>query len=64
MKIKDVLMEELDNKKSFTANWDTECEICNQDIMEGDDFYFFGEKRKVCSNCHNEMGDQIEAELT
>lgn len=64
MTIKDLLMEELENKKSFDATWESECDLCGEILLEGDTFYFFGSKRKVCSNCYDQIGDQLEEQLT
>ncbi len=52
-------MEELEGKKEFTANWDSVCEGCGNNILEGDTFYFFGEKRKVCQECFGNMQDEV-----
>lgn len=54
-----ILMEELEGKKEFTANWDSVCEGCGNNILEGDTFYFFGEKRKVCQECFGNMQDEV-----
>lgn len=58
--LKGILLEELENKKSFTANWQTECSVGGEDIEEGDTFYFMGEKKKVCQNCFAELQEEVE----
>lgn len=57
---KGILLEELENKKSFEANWDTECSVGGEDILVGDTFYFMGEKKKVCQNCFAEIQEEVE----
>jgi hypothetical protein len=57
--IKDLLIEELENKKSFSAKWDTNCDLCGDDIFEGDEFYFFGDKKKIDSKCFMEIQEEV-----
>lgn len=59
--IKDILKEEFENKKAFDAKWEAECNLGGEDIMEGDTFYFMGDKKKVCQNCFEEIQETIEA---
>lgn len=58
--LKDILIEELEGKKPFDAMWSTDCNICGNSIEEGDEFFFFGDKQKVCGDCKAEMINLIE----
>lgn len=61
--LKTLLLEELENKKPFSAHWDCDCDVCGDSILEEETFYFFGDKQKVCPNCFNEMAERIEDNL-
>ncbi len=63
MTLKSILLEELEVRKEFQAHWDTACDNCDEPLFEGDTFYFFGEKRKVCSNCFDIMQQDLEDKL-
>ena len=56
-----ILIEELENKKVFTASFDGECGVCSGDISEGEDFIFMGVKQKVCNECQGNMITALEA---
>ena len=58
--LKQLLLEELANKKVFEAHWTTDCYLCGNDIEEDDSFYFFGDKKKVCADCKAQMEEVIE----
>lgn len=58
--IKQTLYQELERKKQFQARWDTYCDECGSNIQEDDDFYFFGDKRKICQECYNEIMNYLE----
>lgn len=55
-----VLKEDIENKKPFTSAYDMDCYVCSNEIMEGDEFFFMGAKRKVCNNCLGDMIDAVE----
>ena len=59
--LKDILIEELQSKKAFDANWQTECDIGGEDIEEGEAFVFMGNKKKVCESCMGELIEIVEA---
>jgi hypothetical protein len=59
-KIKELLAQELANKKSYAAHRDTFCDICAEDIPEGEDFIFMGEKKKICNVCFGEITTFLE----
>lgn len=46
-----LLREDLEHKKVYIARFDTRCDICSKDLFRGDDLYFMGSKRRVCSGC-------------
>lgn len=58
-----ILRDDLENKKSFNANWHTECDLCGVDMDEGDMFYFMGNKEKVCETCFDDIVGYIENEI-
>lgn len=58
-----ILIEELNYKKAFLASHDTECDICGEDIFDGDDFYFMGNRRKCCENCRKLAIDYLSSLL-
>lgn len=51
----DILTEELEGKQDFEAYTDTDCDGCGGAIFQGDTFYFFGNKRKICTDCYSEI---------
>lgn len=57
-KAKELLIEDLENKKPFQANFDSKCYFGCQ-IIRGDDFYFMGDKRKVCASCRGELQEEM-----
>ena len=56
-----ILIEELENKKVFTSNYDMVCDVCGGEIAEGDDFIFMGAKQKVCNECQGNITTALEA---
>ena len=59
-KIKELLYQEMENKKTYPANYDTSCDFCGGDINEGEDIVFMGHKQKVCTNCQAEIMEFLE----
>lgn len=59
----DLLVQELENKKTFDAMYDTSCDACGEDIAKDDEFTFFGDKKKVCNNCFENLLDQIKEKI-
>lgn len=57
--VKDIIMEDLDEKKPYTASWDFDCEIGFDTISEGDEFFYIAGK-KVCNDCRSEIRDVVE----
>jgi len=58
--IKDLLIQELENKRFFAANWDIECGLCGVDIFVDDEFCFMGNKEKVCHSCLEQIREYLE----
>ena len=58
--IQEILEREIENKKSFNANYDTQCTHCRGFIAEGEEFYFFGNKEKTCQTCFDEILEYIK----
>lgn len=58
-----IILSELKNKKVFNAMKDTECECCFDTIFEDDDFYFMGDKEKICQSCMTRMIELIEERI-
>ena len=50
--IKDLLIREIYNKRSFDCNRNTGCSQCGEMIYEADSLYFYGDKEKTCGDCH------------
>jgi hypothetical protein len=61
-KIKTILIEEIEYKKVFAASWDTRCDECGKDILEGEDFVFMGSKKKICEDCRGDIISFLEEE--
>lgn len=55
LQIQPLLKEEIENKRSFPANYETQCYHCGGYIDEGESFYFFGNKKKTCETCFQEI---------
>jgi len=60
LKLPEILIEEIENKKSYPANYDTTCDPCGGFIAEGESFYFFGNKRKTCENCYQSILEYVK----
>lgn len=50
-----ILKEDWEQKKSFEANWPSRCNVANDGIEEGDTFFFYGDKKKCCLTCYDEI---------
>ena len=46
-----LMNRDLDHKKPYNANFNGECDICNEKIKVGEIFYFVGDKERMCSKC-------------
>lgn len=53
---------ELLNKKVFTAKWQARCDICGNVISQGDDFFFLGDKKKLCDSCFGDLLEYFESD--
>lgn len=60
---KAVLVEDLEYRKPFTANRMFPCSCCGNKVEEGDEFFFFGDKRKVCNDCRESMRELVEEQI-
>jgi hypothetical protein len=58
--IKELLTAEMENKKPYSANFATKCDMCHGVIEKNDWFIFMGEKQKVCGNCQAEINEYLE----
>ena len=58
--LKELLIEELENKKPFSANFPFDCALCGESVEEDEEFFFFGNKKRVCSDCRSEMESAVE----
>jgi len=56
----ELLLEELEYKKIFNANYQTMCDICYNNIEQDDEFIFLGNKKKVCMDCVEEIKEFLE----
>lgn len=57
-----LVAEDLDEKKPYTANWDFDCAICFDKINEGDEFFYLAGK-KVCNNCRSSVREVLEEQV-
>jgi hypothetical protein len=55
----ELLIEDIELKKNFQAKWPFDCEICGEGVEEDGDFIFMGDKKKVCSGCHEKIIDYL-----
>lgn len=55
-----ILLSEIKNKKVFYAMKDTQCELCFDIIFEESEFYFMGDKEKICQSCMESLIDLVE----
>ena len=58
--IAQILLEEWENKRSFEASWESNCDNCEDPINKGDSFVFYGSKKKLCNKCQGEVTEQLE----
>lgn len=61
IKLKALLSEELENKKVFDALPGTDCNVCGNEVEEGDPIRFMGNKEKVCPDCWDELEEMVES---
>ncbi len=61
--LKEILIEELENKKIFNANRDTYCDVNGEDILQDDEFVFMGNKQKMCRQCLDDLQELVEERL-
>lgn len=60
LKLPEILIEEIENKRSYPANYDTTCMQCGTFIAEGENIYFYGNKQKTCENCHQSILEYVK----
>ena len=60
--IKDLLLEDLEYKKSFEAFPSLQCDGCGEYVanISGGEFVFMGDKKKLCSDCLFEITEYLE----
>lgn len=58
-KAKELIIEDLGNKKEFEARYKLICATCKNAIEIGDYFFFVG-TGKVCTDCIGEMQEVIQ----
>jgi len=56
--LRDIIREDLENKKPFEAKFSFKCSGCGMPIVKGDTFFFVGSK-KVDATCLSEMQDMV-----
>jgi len=56
-----LLDRDLDNKRPYNANFNGECDICNEKIKTGEVFYFAGNKERMCSKCKLKIKSYLES---
>jgi hypothetical protein len=55
-----LLNRDLDNKRPYNANFNGECDICNEKIQAREVFYFAGDKERMCSKCKLKIKAYLE----
>jgi hypothetical protein len=58
--IKKLLLYEIENKKGYVATWKGYCDGCRGPIGEGEEFIFMGDKRKICTECQEDVIQFLE----
>ena len=56
-----LMNRDLDNKRPYNANFNGECDICNEKIKVGEIFYFAGDKERMCSKCKLKIQKYFES---
>ena len=56
----DVLVEDFFNKKMFSSKGDFACAVCGRKVARESAIYFFGDNEKMCSQCKEEICEQLE----
>lgn len=55
-----VLLEDMNNKKVFTAKYHAVCDCCGELIEDEEDLYFYGSKQKLCGECYGGILEELE----
>lgn len=61
--IKQALLEDLENKKEYECRFATTCSVAGCELLAGDDLYFYGQKKKMCSTCLHQMIAYLKGEV-
>lgn len=59
-RLKAVLLEDLECKKSYQAFHNSTCYGCELAIMQDDEFWYLGNGRKICANCMTELQQELQ----
>lgn len=57
---KELLKEDLENKKTFTAYREATCYLCKARIMVDEEFVFMGTYKKVGVDCLGELQEVLD----
>ena len=58
--IKQLLIEDFQYKRVFIARFAILCELCRNNIEEGQEFVFIGDKKKLCIACQMKFITELE----
>lgn len=64
MNIFELLLEDVEQKKVYDCNHPTTCDLCYNVIEEEENLYFFGNKRKICQKCYEEISEELALAIT
>lgn len=60
LEIYTIILEDMQRKRQFPANFDTPCSMCFTLIVQGQPFAFIGESRRVCEECQGKILEFLE----
>lgn len=61
--IKQFLLDDLENKRTYRARFSTTCSVGGCEIFAGEDLYFYGQKQKLCASCFSQVIAHLKGEL-
>jgi len=59
MDVREALIEELEMKTMYKTKGVTKCYWCEQRLEEDEPLWFFGDGRKTCEECYQEIHDFV-----
>lgn len=59
--VNDIIYQEFANKTPFDCKYRGNCDVCQLNLSEGDIFFFYGNKRKMCMDCQQDLINSLGA---